>query len=219
MSVHADCHGPTAFRAPVFVRSPLSISSFAGRSLEKKPQCTVSRVAFSTFAPFAGEGCKSRHATVRASEVRRMILASEKYCYEFPGNLSTSDRAFWRNIYNNHNYNLYHIVHIYIVYFSGTFVASTNFPVLNIDLLTYDHICCTTGLLQLASESGLAHAGFPWSDVHASRYPVHSGRRPRLLSATSGAPPCSCTTSGSGSSLSLAVPPGAVSSAVKESLR
>ena len=35
------------------------------------------------------------------------------------------------------------------------------------------------------------NAGLPWSGVRASRYPVHSGRRPPSLSASSGgAPPC-----------------------------
>ena len=40
----------------------------------------------------------------------------------------------------------------------------------------------------------MAHAGLPWSGVRASRYPVHSGRRPPSLSASSGgAPPCLST--------------------------
>ena len=53
--------------------------------------------------------------------------------------------------------------------------------------------CRLCGLL-LAPEWGLvAHVGFPWAGVRASRYPVHPGRRPTSPPATSGAVPCLST--------------------------
>ena len=52
----------------------------------------------------------------------------------------------------------------------------------------------TLRLIAGAGVGFLAHAGFPWAGVRASRYPVHPGRRPTSPPATSGAPPCLRTT-------------------------